>query len=244
MLTKGNTKLGKIWNWSIPAIDTCPGSTDLCRSLCYACRGAYRFQSVQKHEKRNYELSRTAQFVPIINGLIKQWRVDILRIHASGDFYNTSYTRRWRRIIEASPDTQFYAYTRSWNLKAHSDKSLVTELMRLSRLPNMRLWLSCDSQTGRPPVWRRSPWAYLAISDEDTPRYPVDLIFRNKPETPAKRMGEHQSLVCPYEQAIERQDSITCRSCGLCFDARRRVLSLHDKHNRRATRAAAVAAIG
>ncbi len=196
---------------------------------------------MQEHEQRNLELSRTAQFVPVIAGLIKQWHVDILRIHASGDFNNASYARRWRRIIEASPQTQFYAYTRSWNVRQHGDKGLVVELLRLSRMPNMRLWLSCDSQTGRPPAWRRSPWAYLSISDEDVPRYPVDLVFRDKPQTPAKRLGQHGSLVCPYEQAIERVDAIQCRTCGICFSSRSKVLRVHDKHNRRLARASQLA---
>jgi len=37
LLTRGNGKLGEgIRAWSLPAVETCPGRSDLCARVCYA----------------------------------------------------------------------------------------------------------------------------------------------------------------------------------------------------------------
>lgn len=226
MLTIGNTKLGNILNWSLPAIETCPGSTTLCRGGCYACRGAYRFHSTQAAHARNLLETYKKTFVSSMTRAVKRAHTTLVRIHASGDFYNVAYTQAWREIINNCPDTQFFAYTRSWRRTPEAPARLRMEIYKLSRLPNMRVWLSCDAETGRPPRWRRAPHAYMSLHDEDYPDYPVELVFRDKPVTTLRRLGPHQSLICPYEQGWENKN-IKCDACGICFDDRRKVLKLH-----------------
>ena len=239
MLVRGNTKLGRIWNWSIPAIETCPGSTELCRGICYACKGAYFYKNVDKSQQRNWRLSKTKHFVFMMSEFIRQKQLPTVRIHASGDFDTPSYTRRWHQIIKACPDTQFYAYTRSWRKTGLTPEGLIDEVKALSMLPNMRLWLSCDLETGRPPAWRRSPWAYVMLHDLDFPSYPVELVFRNKHKTKMLH-AQNGKQVCPYEMGVDprgtvlenRKMKVSCGSCGICFDSRRKVLRQFEERKR------------
>lgn len=223
MFTAGNTKLGKIWNWSIPAIKTCPGRTRLCESACYACSGAYRFRSTQDAHARNYRLSLSESFVHGVICELLEKRADIVRIHASGDFYSREYVEKWVEIVRKLPLVTFYGYTRSWRPTEENDEQLIASLFELSCLSNVYLWLSCDRQTGAPPRWWQSPRAYLSGSDDDMPSYPVELIFRDDHSTRMKKGGVNQALVCPFEQGFPRQH-LSCQKCALCFDSSRKVL--------------------
>ena len=45
LLGQGNGKLGEgIYTFSLPAVQTCPGSTPTCRRECYATRGRFVFR--------------------------------------------------------------------------------------------------------------------------------------------------------------------------------------------------------
>ncbi len=64
LLQHGNSKLGRaIHVWSIPAVDTCPGSTAVCRKLCYALRHRFRFDSVKRRLAWNREQCERQDFV-------------------------------------------------------------------------------------------------------------------------------------------------------------------------------------
>jgi len=234
MLVKGNTKLGNIYNWSIPAIDSCVGSTELCRNICYACRGAYRFKSVDEAHMRNWVLSRTRHFVSSMVAFIWRKQIGVVRIHAAGDFDKVSYVRRWREIIKACPDTQFYAYTRSWRKTDMTPIGLTEGLRELALLPNMRLWLSCDRQTGRPPRWRRAPTAWLMLDDNDLPPYRVELAFRDSPDS-LMMSAPQVDQVCPYEMRAEKM-KVSCESCKICFSGQRKVLKEFDSSKAAARR--------
>jgi hypothetical protein len=48
LLTRGNGKLGEgIHTWSLPAVETCPGRSDLCSRVCYARSGRFRTRTMQ-----------------------------------------------------------------------------------------------------------------------------------------------------------------------------------------------------
>jgi hypothetical protein len=119
MLAKGNVKLGKeglIWNFSIPAIFTCPGKTPTCTKLCYANRGFYWYQNVQDSLWSNYQATLAADFVDMMLALLVLRKVRVCRIHVAGDFYSFDYARKWSEVIARLPATRFYLYTRSWRV--------------------------------------------------------------------------------------------------------------------------------
>lgn len=194
---------------------------------CYARKGAYVFESTKDKHQSNFALSLNEDFIPAIRQNILALKAYIVRVHAAGDFYDEVYTDKWYEIAASLPDVAFFAYTRSWRSSTCSSE-LIAAVKRLGELPNFRMWLSCDQMTGRPPLWKHSPAAYMSTGDSDLPHYPVELVFRDKPETHMRRAKPSGALVCPYEQGLEAA-KVKCTSCRLCFDPSRSVLRDFDR---------------
>lgn len=212
MIVLGNTKLGRaFWSFSIPAVVTCIGATAACLANCYARSGRSMMPSVRAHRDRTLAASRRKDFVEQMGRLIRHNFVSLLRVHVEGDFYDEAYVKKWVRIAQANRNTTFLAYTRSWRRP-----ELIEPLMEFGRLPNVRLWLSCDRDSGQPPrldgVWGL---AYMSLSDGDTPEYPADLVFRDKTTTLMKYTPQGD-FVCPYEQGVRGAEKITCSRCRYC----------------------------
>lgn len=108
----------RVLNFSLPAYKTetgktvCPFAKD-CIKYCYAQKGNYRYPSVQKGLNKRYELSKTNNFVPMMNATITLERPTHVRIHDSGDFYSVEYLNKWLEIAKQNKDVIFYAYTKS-----------------------------------------------------------------------------------------------------------------------------------
>ena len=212
-LRPGNTKLGAlVHQWSIPSglQHICVGATALCLALCYAMRHHYCRSNVKNAMEVNYDLSLRPDFVQIMYGWLRSMFARVVRVHASGEFYNEEYVRKWIRIAKAHPDVTFYAYTRSWRSEA-----LLPALKELARQPNFLLWFSCDKESGAPPVYKHVRRAYLMMDDTDLPGYRVDLVFRHRTSTVRKWVKG--TLVCPAENGVTE---MTCSKCQLCFKNR------------------------
>lgn len=217
-----DTKVSQTFAFSLPAIKTCPGRSQLCASVCYANRSRFRFANVQDSLDRRYRLSRRPDFVQIVNQDLAQIRpvfersphqkyICACRIHVSGDFYSANYARKWLAIIRANPDVYFFTYTRSWRVR-----SIRPYLRAMSRLPNCKLLLSCDRETGLPPRsyhLDRLPIAWMALDDQDVPPRPVRVVFRVRRQTVQKKMGN--SVVCPAENGTGQE--VHCLQCRHCF---------------------------
>jgi hypothetical protein len=209
LLQLGNTKLGEgIYTFSLPAIATCPGASPSCRRECYALRG--RFIFLRRAYRRYLAASQEPGFAArMIREIRRRW-AGCVRIHVSGDFYSAEYVRKWAAVAHACPTTRFFAYTRSWR-----NPDIATALAELSRCPNVRLWYSCDQDTGIPSrVPRRVKLAWMQTSADDTPTR-ADLVFRVRRlrHTVAKRVA--LAVVCPAENGAtgHRTDCGRCRLC-------------------------------
>lgn len=211
-LVKGNSKLGKaIYSFSLQAGLTCPGKSALCVRFCYAGQGYFLQPNVQRAYKRNLRLTNRADFVDRMVREIHRVKPKVVRIHASGDFYSPEYARKWAEIARLCPSTRFFAYTRSWRVP-----EIRRELARMADLPNVRLWFSCDKDTGIPASWpERVRLAWMQTAEDDLPPR-ADLVFRIKKlrKKAAKRIG--LALVCPVENGAtgNRTD---CGRCKLCW---------------------------
>lgn len=230
-LQLGNQKLGSaIWTFNLPQLETCPGASKVCEQLCYASKGRFTYNSVKK--SYTYNLQQTKQliadrkFVDHIDSYIKRNKIDIVRWHSSGDFYSVQYVKDWAQIVKKNPNTRFYGYSRSWR-----DASIRVELEKLVRYNNVRLFFSCDQDTGIPDkVPDKIRIAYLVLDNNDIPDNKADLVFvpikYRKPQS-VRRNGV---LVCPLENGKGwKGDCGTCRIC---------ISSLEDKDPRRMKRAA------
>ena len=109
----------KIFNFSIPAYKTkagkitCPFAKE-CIKYCYAQKGNYtRFPMIQQLMEKKYELSKTENFINLMNKEIKKKKAKYIRIHDSGDFYSVKYLNKWIQIAKDNKSVIFYAYTKS-----------------------------------------------------------------------------------------------------------------------------------
>ena len=80
LLSEGNSKIGKIHSFSLPAGHTCPGRTEACESVCYAKRGRYRTPTIKNALGRSMEAVKSALFVMWMLFEIGVRRVRTLRI--------------------------------------------------------------------------------------------------------------------------------------------------------------------
>lgn len=208
-----NSKLGRlIWNWSIPAIQTCPGSTEACRTACYATQGHYYHAGVRKCHLRNLAATGRASFVSYMVAVIEHSRATVVRIHCAGDFYSAEYIQKWKEIIDALPGVRFYAYTRSWRVP-----ELMPALRDLAKSRNLRLWFSVDKDSEKPPKPRRVGLAYMLSPGEPEERIPpgMHLVFRVARKGVKTRLAG--AVVCPPENGKNYKRPVTCATCSLCW---------------------------
>lgn len=137
--TNGNEKLNKdnggvyaIVGFGIPAdydftlngetVNTCPSAL-ACRGVCYAKQGRYGMANVKAARLHNLMMSLSADFVDLaIADLQRMRKVNTVRIHDSGDFYNAEYYAKWCDIAKALPHLTFYAYTKTINMDLWGNK--------------------------------------------------------------------------------------------------------------------------
>jgi hypothetical protein len=139
--------------------------------------------------------------------------VKVVRLHTGGELYSARYTRQWHRIASWLPQVQFFTYTRSWQIPA-----LKEEIVRLASLPNVRVWYSCDRETGIPAaVPSRVRLCWLMTHPEEVPPQPVDLVFRVKRlrKQPLDRL--QGTRICPDENGKQYARPPHCESCGHCW---------------------------
>ena len=155
-IPKSNAKLGKISSFSLPPGRTCPGMSDVCKTLCYVDKFYRQYPSVRGAYATNWEATESDTFVDDM--VAKIHGMPSCRQHVSGDFYSHAYIDQWLRIVEACPDTKFWGYTRSWNT------DLVDHLELLRSRPNVQLFASWDESMPEPPIaWRK---AYIGGTDK------------------------------------------------------------------------------
>ena len=209
LLMQGNGKLGNaIHVWSIPALDTCPGSTSVCRTACYALRHRFRFAQVRDRLRWNWQQSRRSDFVERMVAEIRSRGVLVLRLHVAGDFPDAEYAEKWLAIVKRSPRVRFFGYTRSWRIP-----SIATVLEKIASLHSMRLWFSVDAETGIPEHLPQGVrLAHLQVHDGPLPA-DADLVFR----IPRLRTLATLPIVCDSETVEGKATSVTCGSCARCF---------------------------
>jgi len=209
LLSLGNGKLGAaIHSWSVPAIDTCPGSSSLCRAACYATRHRFRFQQVRDQLEWCLEQSRMADFVDRMVAEIRSCGVLVLRLHVAGDFYDAQYAEKWLAVTKRCPRVRFYGYSRSWRVPA-----IAAVLEKMAALRCCRLWYSVDSETDLPEcVPPGVRLAYLQIAEGRIPEQ-ADLVFRIR----KLRKLTTLPIVCDQETTEGKASRITCGACTRCF---------------------------
>jgi len=121
ILTNTNSKIKKtaklnnvrLFEFNLPAVSTCPFA-DTCEEICYADKGTFKYPVVQAKYHSNYELTKNKDlFMKVVQSEIIKKRIEYVRIHSSGDFYNLKYLNAWIEIARSNPNVIFYGYTKS-----------------------------------------------------------------------------------------------------------------------------------
>jgi hypothetical protein len=212
LLSRGNGKLGEgIYTFSLPALITCPGRSRVCVSDCYALKHRFKSSVVQKVYMARYVQSLADDFSARMIDEIKRRGCAVVRIHVSGDFYDAEYTAKWTEIARRCPRTTFFVYTRSWRVQP-----IVPSLVAFSRLKNVKLWFSCDRETGMPGIVpKRVRIAYMQVTSRDRPEGHLTFRVHKLRKLPVV----HGSLpvICPVETPQGATSDVTCTSCRKCF---------------------------
>lgn len=139
--SKHNSKLNKlaeylgipkthVVSFDLPAGYTCPAA-DICLSRanrktgkitdgahtqyrCYAASVEARFPTVRKahwHNRMALDRLSTDQMVELISESLPA-RVEVVRIHSSGDFFSQEYFDAWVGVARMNPDIIFFGYTK------------------------------------------------------------------------------------------------------------------------------------
>ncbi|MBL8824206.1 MAG: hypothetical protein JNJ77_16590 [Planctomycetia bacterium] len=226
MLTRGNRKLGlkHIWGFTLPSGTdaVCPGRTSICARSCYALRLEKLRPKVHKAYQRNLVMTKRRDFAQRMYYFVRAMRIRTVRIHIGGDFFSEEYARKWLQVIEKSPRTHFYFYTRSWRISP-----ICVVLEEMASLPNCSAWYSCDSETGLPAnVPPRVRLAWLQLDPLEQINSPVHLIFRDYPLRKHPVTHSSDAHICPEQDGLRRKQRITSESCQFCFMPR---VSSHSK---------------
>lgn len=128
LTSNSNLRRDHIYNWCLPAwagrfpdgrtYNACP-SAGICRMVCYARAGAYRFRNVLERHQRN--LAYVMDDLPgwtqqMIDEIGRKRGPVIVRIHDAGDFFSEQYLRAWLQVMAAHPNARFYCYTKEIDL--------------------------------------------------------------------------------------------------------------------------------
>lgn len=191
---RGNPKLGAgVYTYDRTAVETCPGATSYCVSVCYAKRIS------DNPVVRPLLVANEREEVPPVPADAK-----LVRWHVSGDFDTAAYIHNWTDEVRRRPDVTFWGYTRTWRLPA---LGVVGALRILRDEPNVQLFASTDPDTSA---------AVRATLHEKGWRL-ADIA----PTEPATRSGvaDHGGayFVCPEETGHKRN----CEECRYCFDGKR-----------------------
>lgn len=119
-ISAGNSKMGAIPSFSLPAGLSCAGGAlSPCFKDCYARKLQALRPSVLNAYMKNFE--RLEQSIPMCESWLNWWLDNpnaprLFRIHVSGDFYNVDYFRMWQRVAKAHPQTRFMAFTKQFDV--------------------------------------------------------------------------------------------------------------------------------
>jgi hypothetical protein len=213
LLVIGNEKLSEsVAHFDLPAIRSCPGKSRLCSKLCYATKRRYKFPQVKERLEWAFAQSKRRDFADRMVNEIYRKGITLMRWHCSGDVFSPGYARKMLEVIGRSSHCTFWAYTRSWRVP-----TIFPLLKAISLMPNMTLWLSCDSETGYPPEVPDHARVCWMQTEEEEVVEKAELVFL---DTSLRKLSLPLAVmdkVCPAETSEGQKRGVTCATCTTCF---------------------------
>lgn len=187
-ISKGNRKLGNIYNISLPPIKSCENKLP-CYRKCYA-RKAYRLYPETKAAwDKNYELYKAwpAEYFKLLDEFLTKTGPAHFRFHVGGDIPDAKYLNRMIQLVNKHKDIKFLAYTKKFNL-----------LKTLSAPPgNLSIVLSM--------------WSNLPIDKDLQKKFPLAWVYDKK--NPDQRIPKTRVINCNSNcQTCNRNKGKACWS--------------------------------
>lgn len=117
-ISKGNRKIGKAMNVSLPPILSC-GNCKECKHFCYDIRACIQYKNVIDARIRNYVIllrNRDLYFSTIDKACNRRKSNKMFRWHVSGDIIDLDYFCRMVEIARNHPDFIFWTYTKMYHI--------------------------------------------------------------------------------------------------------------------------------
>jgi hypothetical protein len=107
----------------LPVIKTCPGATEVCKSVCYAKKGFMAFDNAQNMYEENYKAIKFNLMMGGIKYCAEQLATEIkkynksgfFRWQISGDIFSYNYGWVVKEVAKLLPEIKFWIYTRSFH---------------------------------------------------------------------------------------------------------------------------------
>lgn len=202
-VSPNNTKLGNIPSFSLPSIQSCPGATTECKSICYAAK----IERLYKNAAKAYEINLNAINDPdFVSSLVteitkltskKKKAPTTFRWHVSGDCTDIKYLYNMKQVMSQLPEVSFYAYTRNWalpNWTAHLDN--------IKQLPNFTLIASIDDEHITNGTLPSAEWRVAYVGEKS-----ITEIYQ---------LVNKSFIICPNQ----RNNTFTCDKCQYCFNTK------------------------
>lgn len=119
ILSSGNTKMGKIYNISLPPIKTCSGCEGYCGDKCYAMKFYKMRPRVRNAWDRNLELVThdiATYFEEITNELRNKPSAKYFRWHVGGDILSYTYFSGMCLVAALLPEINFLCFTKQYEI--------------------------------------------------------------------------------------------------------------------------------
>lgn len=118
-ISKGNKKIGRVLNVSLPPIYTCANCSG-CKNYCYDIKACLQYpETVIDARVRNYILAMyypEKYFSEIRKKLKNRKKNKFFRWHVAGDIPNMEYLKEMIEISKEFPDFRFWTYTKNYKL--------------------------------------------------------------------------------------------------------------------------------
>jgi hypothetical protein len=138
-LVGGLSKPSKMPGWSIgiPAKECKTGAklrlvkNSVCEG-CYALKGCYVFDIVQKAQYKRLEAINHPQWVEAMATLINSKKPDVFRWHDSGDVQDVDHLEKIFEVCKLTPEKRHWMPTREAWIKDHMHKAPANLVVRFS----------------------------------------------------------------------------------------------------------------
>jgi hypothetical protein len=138
-LVGGLSKPSKMPGWSIgiPAKECKTGKklrqikNSVCEG-CYALKGCYVFDIVQKAQYKRLEAINHPEWVIAMATLINSKKPDVFRWHDSGDVQDVQHLEKIFKVCELTPEKRHWMPTREAWIKDHMHKAPANLVVRFS----------------------------------------------------------------------------------------------------------------